>query len=43
MSMGEKIDWPEYALVEVSARVLIGAPVLHGTRMPGNPIIDNFD
>ena len=39
----EKIDWPECPLVEVKAGVQSGAPVLRGTRMPVNAIVDNFD
>jgi hypothetical protein len=30
-------------LVEVNPRVLSGAPVLRGTRMPVQAIVDNFD
>ena len=37
------IDWALCPLVEVNPRVLSGAPVLRGTRMPVNAIIDNFD
>jgi uncharacterized protein (DUF433 family) len=39
----EKIDWSECSLVEVDPLVLSGAPVLLGTRMPANAIVDNFD
>ncbi len=39
----EKIDWSQCALVEVNPRVQSGAPVLRGTRMPVNAIVDNFD
>ena len=39
----EKIDWSECPLVEVKPRVQSGAPVLRGTRMPVNTIVDNFD
>lgn len=39
----EQIDWSECPLVEVKPGVQSGAPVLRGTRMPANAIIDNFD
>jgi uncharacterized protein (DUF433 family) len=39
----ETIDWTLCPLVEVNPRVLSGAPVLRGTRMPANAIIDNFE
>ena len=38
-----KIDWSECSLVEVKAGVQSGAPVLRGTRMPVDAIVDNFD
>jgi len=43
MAQGEIIDWSECVVVEVNPRVLSGAPVLRGTRMPANAIVDNFD
>jgi uncharacterized protein (DUF433 family) len=43
MAAQEKIDWSECTLVEVKAGVQSGAPLLRGTRMPVNAIIDNFD
>lgn len=43
MAAEEQIDWSECPLVEVNPRVLSGAPVLRGTRMPVNAIVDNFD
>jgi uncharacterized protein (DUF433 family) len=43
MPVGEQIDWSQSALVEVNPRVQSGAPVLRGTRLPVNAIIDNFD
>jgi len=43
MAVMGKIDWSECPLVEVKAGVQSGAPVLRGTRMPVNVIIDNFD
>jgi uncharacterized protein (DUF433 family) len=39
----EKIDWSECPLVEVKPGVQSGAPVLLGTRMPVDTIVDNFD
>jgi uncharacterized protein (DUF433 family) len=43
MADQEKIDWSQCSLVEVDPLVLSGAPVLRGTRMPANAIIDNYD
>jgi uncharacterized protein (DUF433 family) len=43
MPTTEKIDWSECLLVESKPGVLSGAPVLRGTRMPANAIVDNFD
>ncbi|HJX96798.1 MAG TPA: DUF433 domain-containing protein [Candidatus Acidoferrum sp.] len=43
MAEQDKIDWSQCALVEVDPLVLSGAPVLRGTRMPANAIVDNFD
>ena len=43
MSDEERIDWSECSLVESKAGVQGGAPVLRGTRMPVNAIVDNFD
>jgi uncharacterized protein (DUF433 family) len=39
----DTIDWTKCPLVEVKPRVLSGAPVLRGTRMPVSAIVDNFD
>ncbi len=39
----ETINWSDCPLVEVKPGVHSGAPVLRGTRMPVNAIIDNFD
>ncbi|HXB67175.1 MAG TPA: DUF433 domain-containing protein [Candidatus Acidoferrales bacterium] len=39
----ERIDWSECPLVEVKPGVQSGAPVLLGTRMPVDTIVDNFD
>ena len=43
MATQEKIDWSECPLVEVKPGVQSGAPVLRGTRMPVDAIVDNFD
>jgi uncharacterized protein (DUF433 family) len=43
MAPEEQIDWSQCPLVEVNPLVQSGAPVLHGTRMPVNAIVDNFD
>ena len=43
MAARDKIDWSECPLVEVKREVQSGAPVLRGTRMPANAIIDNLD
>ena len=43
MATKEKIDWSECPLVEVKPGVQSGAPVLLGTRMPVDTIVDNFD
>jgi uncharacterized protein (DUF433 family) len=43
MASKEKIDWSECPLVEVKPSVQSGAPVLRGTRMPVNAIVDNYD
>jgi uncharacterized protein (DUF433 family) len=41
MAAVEKIDWSQCPLVEAKPRVLGGAPVLRGTRMPVSAIVDN--
>ncbi len=43
MAAEEQIDWSQCSGVEVNPRVQSGAPVLRGTRMPVNAIVDNFD
>ena len=43
MTRGEQIDWSQCPLVEVNPSMQSGAPVLRGTRMPVNAIVDNFD
>jgi uncharacterized protein (DUF433 family) len=43
MAIQDKIDWSECPLVEIKLGVQSGAPVLRGTRMPANAIVDNFD
>lgn len=39
----EKVDWSQCALVEENPLVQSGSPVLRGTRMPVNAIVDNSD
>jgi uncharacterized protein (DUF433 family) len=41
MLASEPIDWSQSPLVEVNARVQSGAPVLRGTRLPVDAIVDN--
>jgi uncharacterized protein (DUF433 family) len=43
MTSTDSVDWSECALVEVNPRIQSGAPVLRGTRMPVNAIVDNFE
>ena len=43
MAIEEKVDWSQCPLVTVNPRVHSGAPVLRGTRMPVDTIVDNFD
>jgi uncharacterized protein (DUF433 family) len=43
MPKDDKIDWSECPLIEVNAGVHSGAPVLRGTRMPADAIVDNFN
>ncbi|MEP7352844.1 MAG: DUF433 domain-containing protein [Acidobacteriota bacterium] len=43
MALQETIDWSECPLVEANPSVQSGVPVLLGTRMPANAIVDNFD
>jgi uncharacterized protein (DUF433 family) len=43
MAAMEKTDWFECPLVEVKPGVQSAAPVLRGTRMPADAIVDNFD
>ena len=43
MTPEEKIDWSQCPLVETNPKVLSGASVLCGTRMPVDAIIANFD
>lgn len=37
------MDWSQCELVEVDPKIQSGAPVLRGTRMPVDAIVDNFD
>jgi uncharacterized protein (DUF433 family) len=41
--MQDRVDWSGCPLVEVKPEVQSGSPVLRGTRMPANAIVDNFD
>ena len=43
MATQGKIDWSDCPLVEIKPGVQSGAPVLRGTRMPVEAIVDNFD
>ena len=43
MAALQTIDWTECQLVEAKPEIQSGAPVLRGTRMPVQAIIDNFD
>lgn len=43
MAEFEKVDWAHCPLVEMNPLVHSGAPVLRGTRMPVNAIVDNSD
>src|SRR5258707_12029710 len=43
MPNNETIDWSDCAFVEIKPDVQSGAPVLRGTRMPVDAIVDNFD
>jgi len=37
------LDWSQCPLVEINPRVQGGTPVLRGTRLPVNAIVDNYD
>lgn len=39
----DRVDWSECPLVEVKPQVHSGSPVLRGTRMPVDAIVNNFD
>ena len=43
MASKGQLDWSASGLVETKPEVHSGAPVLRGTRMPVNAIVDNFD
>lgn len=43
MAEFDKVDWARCPLVEINPLVQSGAPVLRGTRMPVNAIVDNSD
>ncbi len=36
------MDWTDCPLVEVNPRKLSGTPILKGTRMPADAIVENF-
>lgn len=36
------VDWSECGIVEHNARIQGGRPVLRGTRMPVDDIVDNY-
>jgi uncharacterized protein (DUF433 family) len=36
------IDWTDCSLVEINPRKVSGTPVLKGTRMPADAILQNF-
>jgi uncharacterized protein (DUF433 family) len=38
-----KVDWSECPLVEVDPERLSGRPVLIGTRMPADDVVQNFE
>lgn len=39
----ESVDWSQCPLVETKPGVQGGSPVLRGTRMPVDAIVDNFE
>ena len=43
MATEDKVDWSQSPLVAINPRIHSGAPVLLGTRMPVDAIVDNFD
>jgi len=43
MPVHENIDWSECSLVEQKPGVQSGEPVLRGTRLPVDAVVDNFD
>jgi len=43
MATNESIDWSDCSLVEVKPEVHSGNPVLLGTRLPADAIVDNYD
>jgi len=36
------IDWTDCPLVEINPRKVSGAPILRGTRMPADAIVENY-
>lgn len=43
MATKENFDWLDCTLVEAKLNVQGGAPVLRGTRLPVDAIVDHFD
>jgi uncharacterized protein (DUF433 family) len=37
------IDWTDCPLVEINPRKLSGAPILRGTRMPADVVLENYE
>ncbi len=37
------VDWTGCPLVEINPRKVSGAPILKGTRLPADVIVENFD
>lgn len=37
------VDWSQCSLVEVNPRKVSGAPILKGTRVQADAILENFD
>ena len=36
------MDWTDCPLVEINPRKVSGAPILKGTRMPADAIVENY-
>jgi len=37
------MDWTDCPMVEVNPRQLSGAPILEGTRMPADVVLENYE